>query len=156
MITCTSSFSQNDDLPQYFIEGGDTIGILLSIEQVQKLDNNTELLYLFRQLQIDCENVEFSYAAVINKCNEKVALLELTIVDFKSQSIEKNNLILNLNDQLRNSENNKSLCDEQLIKKDEQISILKTSLRREKLKKWISTGGNVVLAATTIFLLLKL
>ena len=96
LIIPTLSFSQNNDLPQYFIEGGDTIGILLSIEQVQKLDNNSQLLDLFKQLQIDCDNIETSYAGVINKCNEKIALLELNLSDFRNQSIEKDNLILNL------------------------------------------------------------
>ena len=56
LIIPTLSFSQNNNLPQYFIEGGDTIGILLSIEQVQKLDNNSQLLDLFKQLQIEKRN----------------------------------------------------------------------------------------------------
>jgi predicted RNase H-like nuclease (RuvC/YqgF family) len=156
LIIPTLSFSQNRDLPQYFIEGGDTIGILLSIEQVQKLDNNSELLDLFKQLQIDCDNIETSYAGVINKCNEKIALLELNLSDFRNQSIEKDDLISNLKTQLSNSESNKSLCDVQIVKKNEEISILKSDLRKEKFKKWISTGGNVILAAASVFLLLKL
>ena len=61
LIMTTLSFSQNNDLPQYLIEGGDTIGILLSIEQVQKLDNNSQLLDLFKQLQIDCDNRDDLY-----------------------------------------------------------------------------------------------
>ena len=106
--------------------------------------------------EVDCDNIETSYAGVINKCNEKIALLELNLSDIRNQSLEKEDLILNLKTQLSNSESNKSLCDVQIGKKNDEISILKSDLRKEKFKKWISTGGNVILAAAAVFLLLKL
>jgi hypothetical protein len=42
--------SAQTELPRYLIEGGDTIGVIISIEQAQKLDNNSELLELFKKL----------------------------------------------------------------------------------------------------------
>ena len=41
-----------ENLPEYLVQNGDTIGIVLTIEQVQKLDNNSELLTAFKKLSL--------------------------------------------------------------------------------------------------------
>ena len=66
--------AQVSDLPKYYVIDKDTVGIILTIEQVQKLDNDVELLELFKKLQLDCENLTTHYVKIINGLEEKVAL----------------------------------------------------------------------------------
>jgi hypothetical protein len=143
------------DLPQYFIEGGDTIGIIISIEQAQSLDNDSELLELFKKMRIDCDSLDTHYVKVINALGEKVALLEIQNNDLVNQGKEKDLLINNLRTSLDNCEEDVLLCEEQLKNKDEEIKILKNEIFRQKVKKIISVAGNAALAILTTIIIIK-
>ena len=158
LILITISFfanSQSTDLPQYLIEGGDTIGIIISVEQAQALDNDAELLALFKQLRMDCDNLDSYYLQVINSLDQKMGLLEIKNKELYNQSVEKVSLIENLNKQIENCEQNKDLCDDQISIKNEEVKTLKGEIRRQKIRKFISIGGNVVLAVITTLLIIK-
>jgi hypothetical protein len=158
IILITISFfanSQSTDLPQYLIEGGDTIGIIISVEQAQSLDNDAELLSLFKQLRMDCDNLDSYYLQVINSLDQKMGLLEIKNKELYNQSVEKISLIENLNKQIENCEQNKDLCDDQISIKNEEVKTLKGEIRRQKIRKFISIGGNVVLAIITTLLIIK-
>lgn len=148
--------AQNRQLPDYLIEGGDTIGIILSIEQVQKLDNNTELLKLFKQLQIDCDNLEGYYVSIINECNQQIALLEASNSSLTQQGSKKDELITNQEKRLDNCSKDSLLVSKELKNKDEEIKLLKKDLTKEKFKKWVSAGFNALQAAAIVFILIKL
>jgi len=152
-IICNGQIRQ---LPDYLIEGGDTIGIVLSIEQVQKLDNNTELLQLFKQLQIDCDNLEGYYVSIINECNQQIALLEASNSSLTEQGSKKDELILNQETRLNNFSKDSLLVSKELQNKDEEIKLLKKDLTKEKLKKWISAGFNALQAAALVYIIIKL
>ena len=158
LILITISFfanSQSTELPQYLIEGGDTIGIIISVEQAQALDNDDELLALFKQLRMDCDNLDSYYLQVINSLDQKMGLLEIKNKELYNQSVEKMSLIENLNKQIENCEQNKDLCDDQISIKNEEVKTLKGEIRRQKIRKFISIGGNVVLAVITTLLIIK-
>ena len=158
LILITISFfanSQSTELPQYLIEGGDTIGIIISVEQAQALDNDAELLALFKQLRMDCDNLDSYYLQVINSLDQKMGLLEIKNKELYNQSVEKMSLIENLNKQIENCEQNKDLCDDQISIKNEEVKTLKGEIRRQKIRKFISIGGNVVLAVITTLLIIK-
>lgn len=148
--------AQNRTLPDYLIENGDTIGIVLSIEQAQKLDNNTELLQLFKQLQIDCDNLEGYYVSIINESNQQIALLEASVTSLTLQGEKKDDLIKNLEKQLDNCSKDTVLCNKELQNKNKEIKLLKKDLRKEKLKKWVSASFNAIQVAAIVFILTKL
>jgi hypothetical protein len=147
--------AQDQDLPKYLIENNDTIGIVMSIEQAQSLDNSAELLNLFKQMSINCDMMDTIYIQIINSLEEKVALLEIQKRDLIKQGEEKDKVIDQLNQALGNCEKNKRLCDEQLEIKEEEIKILKKEIFRQKVKKIISVAGNVALAVVTTILIVK-
>jgi predicted RNase H-like nuclease (RuvC/YqgF family) len=148
--------SQNDELPRYFVENGDTIGIILSVEQVQSLDNDAELLTLFKKMKINCDSLEVHYIKIINALNEKIAILEVQKADLINQIIEQKKLINNLKQSLYNCEEMYRLCRKESSNKDEEIKILKRELTRQKIKKIVSVGGNIGLAILATFLLVKM
>jgi hypothetical protein len=155
LIISVSSFSQNRETPRYLIENNDTLGIILSVEQVQIIDNKLEILQLFEGLQIKFDNVNAYYIEIINSYSEKIYLLELKTSDLLLIDAEKDKLILNLREQISKLEENVNICDSQLKNKDKQIKLLNSDLNKEKFKKWLSASGNITLAILAIILLVK-
>jgi len=51
------SFGQKQIPPYYLIENNDTIGVVLSVKQAQKLDNDLEMLKLLKQLDDELRNI---------------------------------------------------------------------------------------------------
>jgi len=147
--------SQSLELPRYLIENGDTLGIVISIEQAQSLDNDAELLKLFKQLRIDCDNLDVYYLEVVNALDQKISLLEIKNKELINQSGEKDKLIINLNNQIKNYESDKKLSDKQSSIKDEEIKTLKKEISRQKFRKFISISGNIILATITTILIIK-
>lgn len=147
--------SAQTELPRYLIENGDTIGVIISVEQAQKLDNNSELLELFKKLRIDCDNLDTHYVQVINSLNEQVALLKVNVSELEGQSSSLSSWNESLKEQLKNSEKSNKLCNEELENKDQEIKVLKGELRRQKIKKVVSVAGNVALIVVTTILIIK-
>jgi peptidoglycan hydrolase CwlO-like protein len=155
MIVSILSKAQTKDLPQYLIEGGDTIGIIISVEQAQALDNDVELLELFKKLRINCDNLDSHYIEVINAQNDQIALLKVNTKELQGQGVALNSQITSLKEKVQNSEKKNKLCDEELVNKDEEIKILKKEIFRQKVKKIISVTGNVILVVVTTVLIIK-
>ena len=155
MIVSILSKAQTKDLPQYLIEGGDTIGIIISVEQAQVLDNDVELLELFKKLRINCDNLDSHYIEVINAQNDQIALLKVNTKELQGQGVALNSQITSLKEQVQNSEKKNKLCDEELSNKDEEIKILKKEIFRQKVKKIISVTGNIILVVVTTVLIIK-
>lgn len=148
--------AQVSDLPKYYIVNNDTLGIILTVEQVQKLDNDVELLNLFEKLQIDCENLTTHYVKIINSLEEKNILMEVSVKELKNKSKEQDDLITNLKSQLKNCEINKNLCDSISKNKDAEITILKGEITKQNIRKGASIIGNVALFVTLIVLIIKM
>jgi hypothetical protein len=127
----------------------------MSVEQAQSLDNSAELLNLFKQMNINCDMMDTIYVQIINSLEEKVALLELQKSDLVKQGQEKDNAIKKLQMALGNCEKNVRLCNDELDLRNEEIKILKKEIFRQKVKKWISVGGNVALAIITTVIIIK-
>lgn len=154
LIIISSLSVKSQDLPKYLIENGDTVGIVISIEQAQKLNKDSELLTLFRQLNVDCDKLDISYVKVINSLEQKVALLEFNNKNLKSLNLKNDSLVKNLQEQVNTVTENKNLCDEQLGLKKEENEILKNQLKKEKFRKFLSISGNVALTVVVLLIIL--
>jgi hypothetical protein len=137
------------------VENNDTIGIVMSVEQAQSLDNSAELLNLFKQMSINCDMIDTIYVQIINSLEEKVALLEIQKKDLIKQGQEKDIVIGQLRSALGNCQKNNRLCEDQLEIKDEEIKVLKKEIFRQKVKKVISISGNIALGIVTTILIIK-
>ena len=144
---------KKEELPKFYIENGDTIGIILTIEQVQKLDNNSDLLTLFKKMSIDCDVVNNDYVVVVNKLNEKIALLEIKIDNLNKQIDKQDDMIVNLNKQISDYKINEDLSNKQLENDKTIIKDLKKDLRTQKIKTAVAFIGAGITTITTIFLL---
>lgn len=144
LISYGQNVTQKEDLPQYYIVNNDTIGVIITIEQCQVLDHNTELLDLYKKASLDFDHMENGYIVVINKQNEKIAILELDIKNLKKQSILQRDIINNLENQVKEYKKKDELSKEE--SKNNQIIIdgLKSDLKKQKMKTAMGFGGTVL------------
>jgi hypothetical protein len=156
ILTVMLGFSQTSfvksDLPQYYVQNSDTIGILLTIEQVQKLDNNTELLGLFEKLSIKCDSLDTYYVGVINNMNDKITILNYKVTKQDEAMKKQDDMVKDLKSQVANAIFRLELCEQQRNNDSTIIKGLKQDLTKAKVKGiagWTTTG---VVSAIAIFL----
>ena len=153
LLTLNVLSQTTDSLPQFYVQNGDTIGIIISVSQSQKIDNDEELLGLFQGLQINCDSIDAHYVLVINDENQQIALLQLKSDTLQAENSSNDTLINNLKTQIVSYQYIVSLDNSQLKNDSTIIKDLKKELVGQKIRKIISYIGNGVLASTLIMLI---
>ena len=148
------SKAQNN-FPHYYIKNGDTIGVVISIKQAQKIDNDYDLLSLLKKSKIEESKVDSAYIVVINNYGQEVAQLKLKISTMDDIDLIKDKEISNLRSQIDEYERDKLLSDLQLAKKDTIIQNYKGQVVKLKLQKTIafSVGGGLTILGILLLLL---
>lgn len=141
-----------ENLPQYFTQNGDTIGILLTVKQVQELDNQTDLLNLYKKMDFNCDSLNTYYLGVIDEQDNKIYIQEVQIANLKSQISNQNTMINNLKKQVANKILELDLATQQLDNKDEIIDGLKKDLKKANTQKIIGWSATGLTAAAVVVL----
>jgi hypothetical protein len=149
MISLTS-FAQQDttkkliepQYPAYYVVGTDTIGIIITIEQAQLMDNDLDLLDLFEKMKISCDTTIKRYILVVNEYDKQVAILNGTISKLNSErnglleQIKANKLKMdNYESDLKGATTQISKQKRIIGNKDKEISTLKLE------RVWYPIGG---------------
>lgn len=156
ILSSFSCFSQvnfsKDNLPAYYIQNNDTIGVILTVKQLQKLDYDVELLSLLEQKGINCDSTIKKYICVLNDYNRQVALLEVKISTLEDIIYDKDEMIQNLKSQIINYQADITRAETQLQLKNEIIKNQEKRITKLKIQKALSIGGGL-LGAVTGFLI---
>lgn len=134
MIT-SSVFAQ--EYPKYLIENNDTIGIIITVKQAQRIDNDLELLKLFEKMKYSSDNTINSYISVVDDMGKREALLQLKIKDLVLVEKTQTSMIDNLNKQIVNYKLDLSMCELQSSKKDTIILNNKSEIKKLKFQKFV-------------------
>ena len=138
-------------LPSYYVVGGDTLGVILTIEQAQKLDNDEELLELLEDMKISCDSTIKHYIIVVNKYERKVATLELKTKNLEEIKEGQKKMIDNLNQQILNYQADIKAAEAQLKLKDE---IIKNNMNMiSSLNRWKFGGVTGAVVGFGLFIL---
>jgi uncharacterized coiled-coil protein SlyX len=131
------------DYPSFYIVGGDTLGIIISIEQAQSLDNDLELYSLFQKMKISCDSTIKAYVVVVNEYTNQVAILETKIKSLETNNKAKDDQIKELNTQIANYKLDLEKAGNQLKLKDKIITNQEkriTGLKLQRAAYSIGTG----------------
>ena len=152
VLSSVLAFSQTD-YPRIETDSLGKKVVVMTIEQVQKIDNNLEILQLMEKAQLECDSLNMSYIRVIDNQGKQISLLELDIKHLKEQLNSKDEQITNLQTRLSNSETTNKLCEEQKLNYEKQVDILKDEVRKQKNHKivgfivgGVGTLGGILLA----------
>jgi hypothetical protein len=136
-----SVFGQSNDstsYPKYYVLNSDTLGVILTVDQLQKIDNDLEIKNLLESSLIDCDLLSSQYIIVVSKLENRVSILELKNSELLKVTDQQDQIINQLNLKLVNYEKDLNLCDDQNKKKDSIISNQQMTINRLLI-------GNVVL-----------
>lgn len=152
LLTFSFAFSQKSqpsmDFPQYYIKNGDTLGIIISLEQAQKIDNDYDMLELLKNYKLSFEKLDSAYIVVIDNLKQQVAVLNLKISNLEGIIKLKDSQIDNLKEQIDKYRRDNELANAQLKAKDEIIS----NYKKEKKSAFLKTF-TLVIGVGILFLL---
>lgn len=133
-IVTKSQTTQTMQFPQYYIKGTDTLGLIISVEQAQKLDNDYDMLELLKKYKVSVEKMEEAYIVVVNNLQEEITTLKLKITTLEGIIKIKDSQIDNLKEQIEKYRRDGDLANAQLQAKNEIISNYRKDNRSRFLK----------------------
>jgi predicted RNase H-like nuclease (RuvC/YqgF family) len=149
-----SVFGQSNDstsYPKYYVVNGDTLGVILTVEQLQKIDNDLEIKNLLEKSLIDCDSLSSQYIVVVSKLENRVTILEVKNSELMNATQQQDQIIKQLNLKVSNYEKDLNLCDEQSKKKDTIISNQKSTINKLLIGGGALNLGLLVILAAIIF-----
>jgi len=152
-IPVFSQFSnQSDGYPKYLMNGKDTVGVVISVEQARKIDNDYDLIVLLKKYKSQCDSTQAAYVSVVDQLNNQIALLNVKISDMDSIKSTQKSMIDNLNQQINAYKSVINIGNQQAAKQNEIITNLTSENKKLKVQKYLGGGLAVVIIT---FLLLK-
>ena len=153
MLICIYTNAQTS-YPYYYIKGGDTLGVVISVKQAQKIDNDYDLIALLKVSNIEKDSINSAYIIVMNDYSIEVAELKLKISKMNEINSSKDSLIINLKSQIIQYNNDILLSNNQLKIKDSIINNYKTQTIKLKVQKMIGFSVGTLSLLGMIFLLI--
>lgn len=151
---CFSQFIIDSDslpkqeLPTWFIYKGDTVGLVLSVEQVQKIDSDLELLSWLEKKGFSCDSTITAYIRVIDDLGKQITIFKVNVEELSAQIKDKDSQIDNLKGQVNAHIKDLNLANEQ-IEKWKQINLNNNArITRLKIQRNLWIGGGVLATAT--------
>jgi len=133
------------NLPEYIISGNDTIGIVLTEKQVQKIVTDLELLQLLKKRLISTDSLIEAQVVVINEYAKQVALLNIKVEKLEDISIKQEEMITNLKQQIKNYQSELTLANQQIELQGQIIGNQKKVIRKvTTTRNWMIGGVSVL------------
>ena len=122
------------DYPRYQKDSlGQTV-VMMTIAQAQWLDNNTDLLSLFKKLDNQILDYDSICIKVLNDKDAVIVKQTIQIQDLKESSQIKSLQILNLQTTITNNELKASSLEKELLNKNAEIAIHVKQVKKTKRK----------------------
>jgi len=141
------------DYPRYQKDSlGQTV-VMMTIAQAQWLDNNTDLLSLFKKLDDQILDYDSICIKVLNDKDAVIVKQTIQIQDLKESSQIKSLQILNLQTTITNNELKASSLEKELLNKNAEIAIHVKQVKKTKRKAML---GGALSGLTIIGLILAI
>lgn len=149
------TFGQSDTtnvetFPRAYVVNGDTLGIVLSMEQAQRVDSDMELIQMYRELIISHDELDTTYVGVIRVLDDKIEVLEITVNEYIELDRKNNSIISNLKLQISKYEENSDKCDE-IISSEKDLRTENKKIKRQRLWGGI-TGGAIIIGLISLLI----
>lgn len=147
--------AQKIEYPRYEVDSLGQQVIVLTIEQAQKLDNNSDLLILLEQYAQKIADYDSICVKTINDKEKVIDLQKIEIKTLKENLAVKDKEIGNLQKRVAEYIVKETFWSEQMKLKDETIQIKDKQIRGLKSKMiWGGVGGGVAIIGLILGLVL--
>ena len=140
-------------MPKYYIVNKDTLGIILSIDQVKRIKNDLELKGILEDMKISCDSAISKYIVVIDDYEKKVLSLKRTIDKMDTTDQNSQKAIKSLKKELEITTKDLKLCDSVRVKQDSIMINDGVIISDLKCKRNLGYGGTILFFITTIIFL---
>ena len=126
----------SDKTPKYLLtQTGDTVGVVITYKQAQKIDNDLELLQLYKLTNTDCDSIVNNLNETILSYKQTTSLYDKKIKTLDTMlSINKIELF-DVNKQLELCNDKSNLKDSIIKDKDIIIKLDKKDIRKYKIER---------------------
>lgn len=157
IFTTDSVFGQSDTInvetfPRAYVVNGDTLGIILSMEQAQRVDSDMELIQMYRELIMSYDELDTTYVGVIRVLDDKIEVLEIKVNEYIELDRKNNSIISNLKLQIDKYEENSDKCDEII---SSEIDLRKENKKIKKQRLWGGITGGSIIVGLILLLIIK-
>ena len=133
------SIDTNEYVPKYLIgeidNKKDTLGIVITISQAQKIDNDYELLSLYKSMHTDCDSSVSFLIQVVNNYKKLTVVAQERFKEDSISIIDYKNQINNLKEQISIENNLVVVKDSIITTKDDLLKINNLKLKQVKKER---------------------
>jgi hypothetical protein len=157
LLISINVFSQEIEYPRYEVDSLGQGVVVMTIEQAQKLDNNSDLLVLFEQLNVQIGSYDSICVKAINDKNVVISEQNVLINQLNSNISTKDTTIQSLQEQVTEYQLREVMFNDQLINLNNQIDLKDKFIRKQKTKMIVggSLGGVAIIGLIVGILLIK-
>jgi len=141
LIFLSLSVSAQIDYPRMEVDSLGQAIVIMTVEQAQALDNNTDLLNLFEKLDGELGKYDEVCLRVIGQKDAVIVVQDLEIKKLKESLLNKDDQIVKLQKEIFLNEEKNASFQRELTKKDEEIQLHKDEIKRVKLNAIL--GGSI-------------
>jgi len=151
ILMSMSLLSQTIEYPRYEVDSLGQKVVVMTIEQAQKLDNDTDLLALFEKLDSDLDDYDSLCVKVIAEKDVVIAQQTVQINQLKELNKNKDAQIDNLLSQINDYKNKEIGYIKEIANKNEEINLHLDKIREQKIKMIVGGGlGGLVIIGLVI------
>jgi hypothetical protein len=129
--------------PSWFVVEGDTMGIIFSLEQAQKIDNDLEMKALLEKKGYACDSTLSKFIKLVDEKTAFISSLDLKIKSLEDLLKDKDLSIDNLNSRISNLNLDVIFSNQQLTRKDGIIQNKDVQINTLKVQRAWAIGGGV-------------
>jgi len=155
LIISINVFSQEIEYPRYEVDSLGQSVVVMTIEQAQTLDNNSDLLELFEQLNVQIGSYDSVCVKAVNDKNIVISEQKVLIEQLNTNIDTKDNTIEALQKQVTEYQLREVMFNEQLTNLNNQIGLKDKIIRKQKTKMIVGgTLGGVAIVGLIVAILL--
>lgn len=151
LLLCSHFLFSQITYPRYEIDSLGQQIVLLTVKQAQALDNNSDLLKLFENLDTQLSDYDEICIRVIGQKDAVIAAQDIQLKTLKESLYNKDSVIINLQIALAKTESKVESLERELLSKNSEIKLHKDELVRVKTNMWIG-GSTSTLAIVGLIL----
>jgi len=159
LISSFTLLSQTDtteveEYPKPYIVDADTIGGILTIDQLNEIDKDSQLLEMYEDLLASYKETDGFSISIIDDYEEKIGVYEVKVGELRNLIEEKDVVIKKLREKVGLHEDNETSYKEKLTNKDKIIEEKDEVIGDLKKKMtWGGIGAGVIIIVVTILVI---
>ena len=145
LVAFSQDSTSRDSLkfPSWFVVEGDTMGVIFSLKQAQKIDNDLEMKALLEKKGYACDSTLSKYIKLVDDKTAFISSLDLKIKSLEDLAKDKDLAIDNLNARISNLNLDMMFSNQQMIRKDNIIQNKDIQINTLKVQRAWAIGGGI-------------